>query len=337
MKQRRASWSTALLTPLLILVLCGSIFAEERYRVKSGDSLSSVSKKFGVSVADLKEANRLESSALKPKQVLVIPVKHPPRGSKSAKKAKGETVSYTVKKGETLYTVSEQFDVSVQQIKKMNGLRSTRLAAGQKLLLPRPRKAPVEYVEDLDEEAEADAGPSEEAGALRQDDIKRIGNWSGPEERQLLVKVTKAFIGVPYRLGGTTLKGIDCSAFVQRVYGIFDVPLPRTAREQSRAGMNLTLEELKEGDLVFFKTRRSGLHVGIYIGNHQFVHTSSQSRQAKVDSMESAYFQERFVKGVRVKGLEETGGLQARSHARPIPVEVNPVHPAPVPDSRQRP
>jgi cell wall-associated NlpC family hydrolase len=64
--------------------------------------------------------------------------------------------------------------------------------------------------------------------------------------------------------------------------------------------------ELEEGDLVFFRTRRaSGTHVGIYIGNNQFVHASSLQREVKIDNLDTPYYNKRFLRGVRVKEFEE--------------------------------
>ena len=56
-----------------------------------------------------------------------------------------------------------------------------------------------------------------------------MGKWNSPDEMQLFVKVATGFIGAPYRFGGSSLKGIDCSSFVQKIYRIFDVTLPRNA------------------------------------------------------------------------------------------------------------
>jgi cell wall-associated NlpC family hydrolase len=125
------------------------------------------------------------------------------------------------------------------------------------------------------------------------------------EEKNLLVRVAMTFIGVPYRLGGSTLKGLDCSALVKKVYGMFEISLPRTAREQSGVGKSVDRGDLEVGDLVFFKTRRSNAgHVGMYIGGGEFVHASSHQRKVKVDRLDAPYFSKRFLRGVRVKELE---------------------------------
>jgi peptidoglycan endopeptidase LytE len=113
-------------------------------------------------------------------------------------------------------------------------------------------------------------------------------------------------LGAPYRFGGSSVRGLDCSAFVKKIYQFFDITLPRTAREQSRVGKLIAREDLKEGDLIFFNTRRAIGHVGIYIGNNEFVHAASgQQRMVKIDTLEKPYYDKRFAKAVRIKELKE--------------------------------
>jgi peptidoglycan endopeptidase LytE len=132
-----------------------------------------------------------------------------------------------------------------------------------------------------------------------------LSKWHNPEEKKLFVKVATAFLGAPYRWGGVSLRGLDCSAFVKKIYELFDVTLPRTAREQAYVGTSVAREDMIEGDLVFFNTKRSFGHVGIYIGNNEFVHASSGNRVVKIDNLNESYFNKRFVKAVRLKGLDE--------------------------------
>lgn len=82
--------------------------------------------------------------------------------------------------------------------------------------------------------------------------------------------------GTRYRLGGTTKNGIDCSAFTQMLFSVvYGQNLPRTAREQYQNSNRISRTKLREGDLIFFKTRRSISHVGIYLQNNKFVHAST--------------------------------------------------------------
>lgn len=118
-----------------------------------------------------------------------------------------------------------------------------------------------------------------------------------------LQKQLKQWKGTPYRLGGDSLKGIDCSAFVQRTFNDkFDIALPRTTTAQTSEGVKIGKDNLKPGDLIFFKTNwgGSGLHVGIYNGNNQFIHASS-SKGVMTSSLNEKYWKQRFYQARRLQ------------------------------------
>jgi len=300
---RRSFLRVTLIVLFALFCLYGQGMSEERYSVKSGDSLYTISKSFGISVETLKEANGLKRSAIQPKQILIIPNPQERQKERTVKKSFVETEPYRVKQGDSLYVISKRVGLSIEEIKRMNRLQSNALKTGQKLFLPKrglPIEEELEEMGDMEEVKENEQSEGEKEMAS-----EPIAKWGGPEERNLFVRVVKTFLGVPYRLGGATLKGIDCSAFVKRIYEIFNISLPRTTREQLHSGKKVEREELEEGDLVFFKTRRrNNAHVGIYIGNNEFVHASYRTREVRIDSLNTPYFYTRFIKGVRIKELE---------------------------------
>jgi peptidoglycan endopeptidase LytE len=320
---RRIFCGVGLVFLFMLLGLYQVGLADERYTVKPGDSLSRISKTFGVTVEVLREANGLKGNAIKPKQILVIPTQGEKQGGEISKESSarnikrhsgqgvqrslGETDSYVVQKGDTLHAISKRTGVSVEEIKKINQIHSTALKIGQTLILLRQKAGAEEQGEEIGDAEEVIGEQLAEKDGSKQETSEPLGKWNNPEERSLLVRVVKTFLGAPYRLGGSTLKGLDCSAFVKKIYEVFNIHLPRTAGEQSRIGKRVGKDELEEGDLVFFKTqtrRAHNAHVGIYIGNNQFVHASSRNREVKVDNLDTPYFSSRFLRGVRVKELE---------------------------------
>jgi cell wall-associated NlpC family hydrolase len=119
-----------------------------------------------------------------------------------------------------------------------------------------------------------------------------------PEAR--LMQSYEQWKGTPYRLGGTTRSGVDCSAFVQIVMrDQFRIDLPRTTDQQLRTGRRVRRGSLNVGDLVFFRTGRSTLHVGIMLDRNRFMHAST-SQGVMISSLNERYWSQRFIRGRRL-------------------------------------
>ena len=114
------------------------------------------------------------------------------------------------------------------------------------------------------------------------------------------------YLDTPYKFGGTTTKGIDCSAFVQNVfYFALNMSLPRTSMQQSTVGEFIIKDSLKFGDLIFFNTRGKRVsHVGIYLEDNKFVH-SSRSGGVKISDINENYYSKKFMFGRRVLENEQ--------------------------------
>ncbi|OBU25189.1 peptidase P60 [Photobacterium aquimaris] len=106
--------------------------------------------------------------------------------------------------------------------------------------------------------------------------------------------VYRSWKGTPYRYGGSSKKGIDCSAFVQVGYSsVYQKILPRTTLELVKKGKQVKRHTAKEGDLVFFRTGRNSRHVGIYLGNSEFLH-ASQSKGVIISRLDNPYWKRHF-------------------------------------------
>ncbi|WP_297478269.1 NlpC/P60 family protein [uncultured Photobacterium sp.] len=107
-------------------------------------------------------------------------------------------------------------------------------------------------------------------------------------------RVYRNWKGTPYRYGGSSKKGIDCSAFVQVGYSsVYKKALPRTTLQLVKKGKKVNRNNAKEGDLVFFRTGRNSRHVGIYLGNLKFMH-ASQSKGVIISRLDNPYWRRHF-------------------------------------------
>ena len=115
-----------------------------------------------------------------------------------------------------------------------------------------------------------------------------------------ILTYANTFTGVPYKFGGTTPAGFDCSGYIRHVFQKVGVQLPRQADEQYTVGKKVEKQNLQPGDLVFFETYEPGVsHSGIYIGDGQFISATSSSGVAVAD-IDDSYWGPRYVGAKRV-------------------------------------
>ena len=114
-----------------------------------------------------------------------------------------------------------------------------------------------------------------------------------------IVETALSHLGTRYVYGGASAGGFDCSGFTRYVYSAAGIDLPRSADEQYGVGYSVSMANLQPGDLVFFSTYDSGIsHVGIYIGNHQFINAASDG--VSISDMDSSYWAARYIGAKRV-------------------------------------
>ena len=123
-------------------------------------------------------------------------------------------------------------------------------------------------------------------------------------EKEALLKYAKYFKGGRYKWGGTTPEGFDCSGYVQYLYKKHGISLPRTALSQSKTGIPVQPDKLQKGDLVFFLTdKKRGIpvtHVGIYLGNGEFIHAASRKKGIIISPLDHGHYHQCYVGARRI-------------------------------------
>lgn len=270
---------------------------EITHRVRKGETLAKIAKRYSLSESELREMNGLTSPKVKAGQKLVVRTADP--------------TAYTVRKGDTLAKIARKYRTSADHLREVNALESDSLRPGQQILLVKPAhetNPSVAAAEPTPEAARQHTAPSARIEAVRElSDSDDISQMSMTDR---LILFAKKMLHLPYRFGGNGPMGIDCSAYVQKVYNFAGIELPRSAREQFRVGESVGKEDLSMGDLVFFRTYASfPSHVGIYLGNNLFIHASSKSRKVTIDSLDAPYYFKRFIGAKRVIDQDEVPGI----------------------------
>ncbi len=216
-------------------------------------------------------------------------------------------ILYSVREGDTLATIAKTYGVAQDEIQRANpGLGE--VTPGLVLVLPE-KVAPLEQaapaIPSLTTNVDQGPPPANRVAVLTEQELaaqRRRREMSSRRGRLLrgVTSTAKRFIGVPYRMGGTTSRAFDCSGFTQAVYRMNGIKLPRTADVQYLEGKKVPKGKEAPGDLVFFETYLPGAsHCGIYLGNRSFIHASS-SRGVTIDSLDTAYYKARYLGAKRV-------------------------------------
>jgi len=259
------------------------------YTVKKGDSLSKISKKFKVSMTQLKKMNNLKSSVIHPGQKLKVKVERIKEEPILVEPTPIMNVSqktyYKVKKGDTLESIANQFNIEKEKLKQTNLLLNEQLKEGEIVVIPSPE------AQNLDENNS-------------ETEISSFWNINLGEK---IVQEAFRFLNTPYKFGGDGKKGIDCSGLTKLVYGKIGINLPNTSFSQYKLGTSIPIEEAEPGDLIFFRRGKKIGHVGIYIGNNFFIHASPFLKKVGIGSLENSYYKNHFV-GIK-RYIPENGHL----------------------------
>lgn len=256
--------------------------ATTTYTVKSGDTLSKIASLHKTTVSKIQELNKISGHLIFPGQKLTVsgaaapaapaPAVTAPKPPAAAAPAPtvGTARTYTVVSGDTLSGIAYRNGISVTQLMNWNGLTSSMIRVGQVLKIENSTAAPSTTTPV--------SNPAPPAAT------NTVGK---------IVETAKSLVGTPYVWGGSTASGFDCSGFIFHVYNQAGIKLPRTNTTGYDA-RSYDVSSPQVGDLVFFKnTYRAGIsHVGIFIGNNQFIHAGGD--RVQITSLNDSYWGKHF-------------------------------------------
>lgn len=244
------------------------------YTVVKGDTLSKIAGQHKISLTDLMKWNNLDHHIIYPDQVLKVTAtsSSTPTNGQDNNNAQQPTKpvnqsEYTVQKGDTLGQISVKVGTTVAELKKLNNLSSDLIYVGQKLKI---------------------------SGSSIPEKDTPITEAPSNSSSLALIDQAKKLLGTPYAWGGGTLSGFDCSGFIHYVFNAVGTKINRLSTE-GYYSRSYYVDSPKVGDLVFFEnTYKQGIsHMGIYLGNNEFIHASS-SKGVIISSLNEAYYKKHF-------------------------------------------
>lgn len=298
------------------------------YTVKHGDTLTKIAKAHNTTINQLRQWNKLSQDRIFIAQKLVVaPAKSAVSKTAAATKTaatkttavsvveeKVETlqneVSHTVIKGDNLTKIAKKYSISVASIKQLNNLKTDAIKVGQKLTISQQSTKDLAVEAPSAKTVEAEINFNQTADDAIEKQLKKEVAMPGKVSQQTehlyaqAIEAANAVLGTPYKYGGTTTDGFDCSGFVNYIFNSVGIQMDRKSSLMYFEQDTTKVTQPVPGDLVFFKNTfiPNVSHMGIYIGNDEFIHAGSKG--ITVSNVKEKYWDERFVAYKRINNLK---------------------------------
>ena len=321
------------------------------YTIKQGDNLFKIARKHHTTIVEVREVNKMaQGEQLKLGRVLKVPQNtynpNAPKAqtltiaTKVPQKSLPKTETYTISKGDTLFTIARKHKMTISELREANNMKTgERLKIGRVLTLKsstfnarnnrlakqkrakrviainkKPRTRYKKIVNTRVAETNAKRVKLNKAQKRKKYELgdifyshlnkKQKSNKTNKKSTKI-ISLAKTKLGRRYVWGATGGSNtFDCSGLTTYVYKQNGIKLPRRAIAQSRVGKRVSRKNLKKGDLIFFDTSRrsrgSVNHVGIYIGDNKFIHASSAKKKVVITSLSKPFYSQRFRGGRRM-------------------------------------
>ncbi|MGM9944856.1 MAG: LysM peptidoglycan-binding domain-containing protein [Lysinibacillus sp.] len=318
-------WQFILASTAMTTVLIAPIVEASTYTVEKGDTLSKIAVKHNTTIALLKEWNNLQSDSIYIDQKLIVSKKQQTSSNTNSQASStvnptvaikpsattAKIYTYVVVKGDNLTKIASKNNTTVAKIKQWNGLTSDKIYMDQTLIIRKEELASTGPIASLTESNSSGTTGNPSTGApspgissadqeiaaqlAKEKKIQTAPSMTNLEKYKDAINLASSLIGTPYVYGGNSVDGFDCSGFVNYVYSNAGFSITRKSSLDYFMNDTTIVATPVPGDVVFFKNTYISTisHMGVYIGDNQFIHASSNG--VEVSNLSYDYWDTRFV------------------------------------------